>query len=78
MSSRLDTLTVGHERRICLIWLTNYPVYQGGFEKNERSNISDNELEALKQLADDLLALSKIQINEAVRNGSLVEVPYET
>lgn len=53
-------------------------VFVYGFEKNERANISDNELEALKLLADDLLALTVSQISEAVSNGSLVEVAYET
>jgi hypothetical protein len=49
-----------------------------GFEKNERSNVSDNELEALKLLADDLLRLSEKQISEAVGKGSLLEVTNET
>jgi hypothetical protein len=53
-------------------------VFVFGFEKNERANISDNELEALKHLADDLLALTEIQITEAVNKGSLMEVLYET
>jgi hypothetical protein len=53
-------------------------VFVYGFEKNERGNISDNELEALKLLADDLLALTESQISEAVSKGSLLEVPYET
>jgi len=53
-------------------------VFVFGFEKNERANISDNELEALKLLADDLLALTESQISEAVSKGSLLEVTYET
>jgi len=53
-------------------------VFVYGFEKNERGNISDNELESLKLLADDLLALTESQISEAVSKGSLLEVPYET
>ena len=53
-------------------------IFVYGFEKNERANISDNELEALKLLADNLLALTKLQISEAVSNGSLVEVTNET
>lgn len=53
-------------------------VFVFGFEKNERANISANELEALKQLADDLLALTEAQIFAAVDKGSLLEVPYET
>jgi hypothetical protein len=53
-------------------------VFVFGFEKNERANISDNELEALKLLADDLLALTETQISEAVSKGSLLEVADET
>jgi len=49
-----------------------------GFEKNERENISANELEALKLLAGDLLTLSELQISEAVGKGSLLEVTNET
>jgi hypothetical protein len=53
-------------------------VFVYGFEKNERANISDNELEALKLLAEDLLALTETQISEAISKGSLLEVTYET
>jgi hypothetical protein len=49
-----------------------------GFEKNERDNITIKELEVLRTLAADLLQLSAKQINEAIRNGSLVEVYDET
>lgn len=53
-------------------------IFVFGFEKNERANISDNELEALKLLADDLLALTESQISEAVSKGALLEVNNET
>ena len=53
-------------------------IFVYGFEKNERSNISENELDALKFMADDLLALTKNQISEAVDKGYLLEVIYET
>ncbi len=53
-------------------------IFVHGFEKNERSNVSDNELEALKLLADDLLRLSEKQISEAVGKGTLLEVTNET
>lgn len=38
----------------------------------------NNELDALKLLADDLLALTESQISEAVSNGSLLVVTNET
>ena len=49
-----------------------------GFEKNERENISENELATLKKLAKDLLGLTAEQIAVAATEGSLVEVEYET
>jgi hypothetical protein len=49
-------------------------IFVAGFEKNERANISAKELEALKMLAEDLLALSPAQINEALDSGALLEV----
>lgn len=48
-----------------------------GFEKNERDNISENELVALKKLAKDLLGLTATQIKEAIGEGFLVEVKHE-
>ena len=45
-----------------------------GFEKNDRANIADNELEALQDLAHELLARSSNQLNEAVQDGTLLEI----
>ncbi len=45
-----------------------------GFEKNERANVSPNELEALQMLASDLLALSGSQLDLAVEDGALQEI----
>lgn len=52
-------------------------VFVFGFEKNERANISDNELEALRSIAADLLSLTDSQISEATINGALLEVENE-
>ena len=49
-----------------------------GFEKNERVNISENELESLKKLAKDLQGLTAAQIAVSLEVGSLVEVEHET
>ena len=49
-------------------------IYMFGFEKNERSNISDSELEALQDLAAELLSLSNSQLDDAVIDGSLKEI----
>ena len=48
-----------------------------GFEKNERENISENELTILKKLAKDLLGMTAAQITVAIGEGFLVEVGHE-
>lgn len=48
-----------------------------GFEKNERENISDNKLESLKKLANNLLGLTATQIAVAIGEGALMEVEHE-
>ncbi len=45
-----------------------------GFEKNERANISDEELEGLQAIAADLLARTGPQLDEAVADGALQEI----
>ena len=43
-------------------------------KKNDRANIAGNELEALQDLAQELLARSSNQLNEAVQDGTLLEI----
>jgi hypothetical protein len=45
-----------------------------GFEKNDRDNISDDDLAGLQTYAADLLARGETQLNEAVANGALQEI----
>ena len=45
-----------------------------GFEKNDKSNIADNELEGLQDLAKDLLTRTQVQIEEAISAGKLEEI----
>ena len=45
-----------------------------GFEKNDRTNIADDELEALQDIAKQLLARSGQQLDDAVQDGSLQDV----
>jgi hypothetical protein len=45
-----------------------------GFAKNDRANISDQELEALQDLAHDLLVRTGTQLNLAVQEGVLEEI----
>lgn len=45
-----------------------------GFEKNDRANISDEELAGLQAIATDLLARTAKQLEEAVADGTLQEI----
>lgn len=48
-----------------------------GFEKNERANIADDELEALQDLASQLLARTRPELDTAVKDSSLQEICHE-
>ncbi|MEA2039872.1 MAG: type II toxin-antitoxin system RelE/ParE family toxin [Thermodesulfobacteriota bacterium] len=48
-----------------------------GFEKNERANISKDEIKALRELAGQYLAFDVKQIELAVRSGKFMEVYYD-
>lgn len=48
-----------------------------GFEKNERDNIDDDELAALKRLARDLLKLTDAQLDTALQAGALMEICHD-
>lgn len=45
-----------------------------GFEKNERANIADDELEALQDVAAELLARTGPELDAAVKDCSLQEI----
>ena len=48
-----------------------------GFEKNDRANISDDELEGLKELAAHLLDRTPHQLGVAVKDGALQEICHD-
>lgn len=48
-----------------------------GFEKNDRPNISDQELEALQDLAQDLLARTGTQLDLALKTNALEEICHD-
>lgn len=48
-----------------------------GFEKNDRANITDSELEALQDLAHDLLARTGPQLDLAVQERALEEICHD-
>jgi len=45
-----------------------------GFAKNERANVSDKELKALKLLAKELLSYSAPTLAKATEAGELIEI----
>ena len=71
MSNRLLILACGK--------MTNETIGQQwyGFEKNDRANISDDELEALKDIAEQLLARTGKQLDEALNDGSITEICHD-
>lgn len=45
-----------------------------GFEKNEQANITAEDLEGLQAIAQQLLARTSVELDAAVRDGSLEEI----
>ncbi len=45
-----------------------------GFEKNVRENITDNELNVLREIAESLLVRDDAELNFAVEEGALEEI----
>lgn len=48
-----------------------------GFEKSERANLGEEELEALRELAGDLLARTSAQLEAAIVDGTLQEICHD-
>jgi len=68
----------GGARTIIATQLKNRWFFVFGFNKNERDNISSDELKYLQQLARDLLSLNDQQLEIAVNAAELLEVKSET
>ena len=51
-------------------------IFLYGFAKNERDNIDDDELVTIKEIAEGWLKADNDQIETAIREGILQEVPY--
>lgn len=48
-----------------------------GFEKSERANIADGELEALQEIASALLGRTSLELDAAVKDSSLQEICHD-
>ncbi len=53
-------------------------IFVFGFEKNERGNISPTELDAVQQIAGDLLRLTEDELNVHLANQALTEICHDT
>ena len=52
-------------------------VFLYGFAKNEKDNIADDELNALRQIAADLLRASQDDLERMIRDDRLTELNYD-
>ncbi len=64
----------GSYRTILATNLRDRWFFMFGFAKNDRDNIGDDELKALRQLAAALLGMDDATIAEARKRGELVEI----
>jgi len=64
----------GGFRALILYKQSKRAIFVYGFAKNERANITRDELEALKELADQVLAYDERAIAQAITGGTLIEV----
>jgi hypothetical protein len=52
-------------------------IFVFGFEKNDRANITAEVLQALKDLAQDILSNTAVQLAQALEDGALQEICHE-
>ena len=64
----------GAYRTILLMKLGDKVIFAHGFSKGEQGNISKNELEGFKVMAEAFLNLSTVQINALIDNKNLIEL----
>jgi len=64
----------GSVRTLLAFQLDDKAFFIYGFSKNERSNVSQKELKALKLLAAELLGYTNAALGKAMRADELIEV----
>ena len=64
----------GSHRTIILMKFSEIAIFVHGFSKGEKGNITKSELSGFKELAEVFLNLSVGQVEELVKNKSLIEV----
>ncbi len=68
----------GGARTIVAYQEGNNLFFMYGFEKNEKSNITNTEKKALQELAKVYFALSNKQLNKEVKDNRLIEVKRQS
>jgi hypothetical protein len=66
----------GGYRTVVLFRAGSHVFYVYGFAKSSRANISGNELEAFRRLADRVLAFGAAEIATAIEAGELIPVEH--
>lgn len=66
----------GGYRSIVLFRRAERAFFVYGFAKSDQDNISQNELQAFRELASEMLALDDKALTAAVENGTITEVTY--
>ena len=64
----------GGARTLVATKMANRWFYLYGFSKNERVNISQDELRVLQEIAKDLLGFDERQLATALSSGEIVEI----
>jgi len=67
----------GGSRILIAVRKNSHSFFLYGFEKNERSNISANELSTLKSVAKVWLSLSAARLKSALKSGNIKEVKQD-
>ena len=64
--------------RVIVLFKSSFrTVYVYGFSKSDKDNINEEELRIIKNRAKDTFLLTEEQINERIKNGTLVEIIQE-
>ena len=67
----------GAYRTILLIKKDDKIIFAHGFSKGEKDNITKNELEDFKMMAQTFLNLSQQQIDTLINNKNLIELSHD-
>jgi len=66
----------GSTRTILVYQLSINAFFIFGYSKNEKDNVSDDELKQTKEFAKELLNYTETQLNVLVETGKLIEVKH--